>query len=620
MLDGMPGSELDKTELSFPTYADLTQTKAWGFKAPRIHAELDEAERAADLSQGSRYTEGAVLGVGGMGKVTLARDARVGRDVAVKVLHPERELEPDERARFLREAQVQGQLEHPSIVPVYDIDRRADGTTFFTMRRVLGVTLHALLEEMRKGVKPRYTHRELLTAFATVCLTIDYAHSRGVVHRDLKPANIMLGDFGEVYVLDWGLARLIDESGETVDKPQERLSMPGELMGTPMYMAPEQMADPDVTAAADVFSLGMILFEILTLQRARDPNALFAPVDARPSTRAPYRNVAPELETICVTATAFDPAARYPSARALQEAIARYLEGDRELEQRKQLAASHTKAARAALDRAATTVDDPEPERTKAIQQLVRALALEPQNDKHVALLAEILASPPRKVPPEVEDQLHKQTQRIVRTGLVHSAYSMASWFLFFPLVLWIGIRDIGATLLIAVPAALSLVGSIVALRLRDIGRLIQFACVTFMMIASMAVSRIYGPLVLMPTLIATYVIVLQAHPARSMRRFGIVIATLAIALPVLLELGGILPSSYLFDNDRWVILPQMLALPKTGTLVLLTLANIGMVNVPGLFIAKLRSDLSAAQQHQLVQAWHFRRLGADLVGARTTG
>ena len=615
----MSGPDVDKTELSFPTYAELTQTRAWAASAPRIRAELGEVEEAADLSHGSRYTERAVLGVGGMGKVTLARDARVGRDVAVKVLHPERELEPEERARFLREAQVQGQLEHPSIVPVYDIDRRPDGTTFFTMRRVLGATLHAMLEGMRKGFKSPYTQRELLTAFGTVCLTIDYAHSRGVVHRDLKPANIMLGDFGEVYVLDWGLARLVDDKGATVDKPQERLSLPGELMGTPMYMAPEQMADPDVTAAADVYSLGMILFEILTLERARDPNALFAPVEARPSVRAPQRNVAPELETICVRATESDPEARYPSARALQEAIARYLEGDRELEQRKQLAESHSKMAREALDRAANE-SDPEQERTRAIQNLVRALALEPQNDRHVAMLGEILASPPRKLPPEVEEQVQAQTQRVVRNGLVHSAYSMASWFLFFPIVLWIGIRDVGTTMMIAIPAALSLAGSVVALRVRELAGVMQFAVVALMMIASIGVSRIYGPLILMPTLIATYVVVLQAHPSQAMRRYGLAIATLAIAAPVLLELAGALPTSYLFEGDRWVVLPQMLELPKTGTLVFLTLANIGMVNVPGLFIAKLRNDLSEAQQYQLVQAWHFRRLGADLVGARTTG
>lgn len=189
-----------------------------------------------------------------MGKVLLAHDARIGRDVAVKVLHPDRELAPEERERFLREAQVQGQLEHPSIVPVYDIDRRADGTTFFTMRRVVGRTLGAILDDLRTGTS-KYTQRELLQAFVTICLTIDYAHTRGVVHRDLKPANLMLGDFGEVYVLDWGLARILDGSETAGVASASRLSMPGSMMGTPLYMAPEQMADPDVGPGADIFSL-----------------------------------------------------------------------------------------------------------------------------------------------------------------------------------------------------------------------------------------------------------------------------------------------------------------------------------------------------------------------------
>jgi serine/threonine protein kinase len=124
-------------------------------------------------------------GRGRDGKIVLAHDARIGRDVAVKQLRPDRDLSPEERTRFLREVQVQGQLEHPSIVPVYDIDHRPDGKTFFTMRRVLGRTLHDIIEDLRLGVPEavaRYTQRELLQAFGTVCLAVDYAHSRGVIH------------------------------------------------------------------------------------------------------------------------------------------------------------------------------------------------------------------------------------------------------------------------------------------------------------------------------------------------------------------------------------------------------------------------------------------------------
>jgi eukaryotic-like serine/threonine-protein kinase len=616
------GHELDSTLQSFPSYAELTQTQAWGKQARPIRADTDDAEKAVEVSQGSRYTEGAILGVGGMGKVLLAQDARVGREVALKVLHAERELEPHERSRFLREAQVQGQLEHPSIVPVYDIDRRPDGTTFFTMRRVLGRTLHAILDDLRKGVpaaKTRYTQRELLTAFGTVCLTIDYAHSRGVVHRDLKPANIMLGDFGEVYVLDWGLARLIDEQGDSADDPQARLSMPGTFLGTPMYMAPEQMVDPDVGPAADVFALGAILFEILTFERARDPNALFAPIEARTSVRAPYRNVAPELETICVGAMGMEPKSRWSSPRVMQEAINRYLEGDRAIEQRRELAAKHLQSARNALARSEQMVD-PELERTKAIQDLVRALALEPQANEHVAMLAEILATPPRKLPAEVHEQLRAETQRMIKSGARHSVAAMLTWFLFFPLIAWIGIVNGWAIAAIAIPAALSGIVSFIAMRQRVIGRPIQYATIGFLMLAAAGLSRMYGPFVLMPTMIATYAIVLQAHPASTFRRVSAVFAVLAIVAPVILEVTGIVPTSNLFEDGRWVIVPQIMELPRTGTILFLTLANISMVIVPCMFIARLRGELSAAQQHQLVQAWHFRRLGSDLVGTPAAG
>jgi serine/threonine-protein kinase len=277
---------VDGSLSTFPTYGELTQTKGWsGGGPPPVGTSI---EGDLEKTTGSRYEERTLLGAGGMGKVVLVRDARIGRDVALKLLHPKHELDEAERARFLREAQVQGQLEHPSIVPVYDIDRRPDGTTFFTMRRIIGKTLHAILDELRKGdpaAKERYTLHFLLQAFATVCLTVDYAHSRNVVHRDLKPANIMLGDFGEVYVLDWGLARILDPEAAVAETP--RLTTPGSMLGTPLYMAPEQMIRPDVDASADVFSLGLILFEILTLQRARDPRTLYQAVEARPSVRRP---------------------------------------------------------------------------------------------------------------------------------------------------------------------------------------------------------------------------------------------------------------------------------------------------------------------------------------------
>jgi eukaryotic-like serine/threonine-protein kinase len=595
---------------TFPTYGELTQTKGWsGGGPPPVGTSLE-----ADLgTTNTRYTEGNVLGAGGMGKVVLARDARIGRDVALKILHPQHELDPAERARFLREAQVQGQLEHPSIVPVYDIDRRDDGTTFFTMRRVLGRTLAAIIDDLKKGnaeAIQKYTQRVLLQAFATVCLTIDYAHKRNVIHRDLKPANIMLGEYGEVYVLDWGLARMIDPDAPVGDVP--RLSVPGAMMGTPLYMPPEQMADPDVDKTADVFSLGMILFEILTLQRCRDPRALYAPVEARPSVRVPHMNIAPELEAICVQATQSLVVDRFQSAREIEEAIARYLEGDRDREQRRSIAARHAERAREAL---ATTGDEAEQE---ALRHLMRAIALEPTNREHVAQLAEIIGTPPRTKPPEIVKEIEDASQDLIRAGGRYGLIAMSSWFLFFPFVLWLGIRRVDYMIAIAIPIALTVIAGFWVSRRKRNGYVSQCAAMSMLVIGGMTLSRLFGPLILVPTLFATWAIVSQAYPYAFLRRFALITSSLVVAVPLVLELAGVLPPSYSFQNGRFEILPQMTDLPHTPVMVFLGVASIATALLPALFVERMRVDLSRSQERELMQNWKLRRMRDDLLRANT--
>jgi eukaryotic-like serine/threonine-protein kinase len=593
----MPREPDDNT--TFPTYAELSQTSAWATAAEPVKLGSGVDTSTFD----TRYAEQAVLGIGGMGKVVLANDTRIGREVAVKQMLAGAELGAEARLRFLREARVQGQLEHPSIVPVYDIDQREDGAIFFTMRRVLGHTLDAILADLRRG-HSRYSQRELLGAFATVCLTIDYAHSRGVVHRDLKPANLMLGDFGEVYVLDWGLARLLDEP--TVDdEPASRLSRPGMMMGTPLYMAPEQMADSQVGPAADVYSLGLILFEILTLQIARDPNAVHMPVDMRPSVRAPESNVAPELETICVQATAREPMQRLPSARAIQEAIAHYLDGDRALEQRRTLAAECVRAVQDAL----AAGDD-----GTAMHELVRALALDPTNTANVALLATIMATPPRTPPPEVEREVAASEQRVIRAGARDSFIATLAWFLIAPLLFAIGVVNVRLVIYTLVPVAAAVVLSVIALRRTFIGHAIQYGVIAATLVAMMVASRVFGPLVLGPTLIATYTLTIQIHPSRTMRRVVVVLAIVAMALPMVLELAGVLPSSYEFVDGRFEIVPQMLAFPKAGSIALLIGGSAVSMLLPAMFLGRVCAALSEAESRLLVQAWHLRRLGDEAI------
>ncbi len=191
--------------------ADVRQSLAGPTPPPRGHVLLATTDHVPD--QGERYTLSRLHATGGIGRVWLARDASLGRDVALKELRPERAGQPALWARFLREAQVTGQLEHPGIVPVYEVGRRPDDQApFYTMRFVRGRTLaeaaRAYHERRARGAAGPLELRELLTAFVGVCQAVAYAHSRGVLHRDLKPQNVVLGDYGEVIVLDWGLARV----------------------------------------------------------------------------------------------------------------------------------------------------------------------------------------------------------------------------------------------------------------------------------------------------------------------------------------------------------------------------------------------------------------------------
>src|SRR5262249_3860960 len=185
---------------------DRTEPFSWNDTIPSNDEVDPDVPELAQEGFDARYDVADRIGEGGMGVVHLCSDRRIGREIALKLAR-----EGGLAARFLREARVQGRLEHPAVVPVYDLGRAPDGKLYFTMKPVRRRNVGDILERQRRGdaeAREQYTRRKLLTAFVNVCLAVDFAHSRGVLHRDLKPANVMLGDFGEVYVLDWGLARI----------------------------------------------------------------------------------------------------------------------------------------------------------------------------------------------------------------------------------------------------------------------------------------------------------------------------------------------------------------------------------------------------------------------------
>ncbi len=293
----------------------------------------------------ARYTLTRLHAQGGLGQVWLATDADLGREVALKELKPERRDDPALAGRFLEEARITGQLEHPGIVPVYELVRSAsESGPFYTMRFVRGRTLgEAIRDYHRKrqlGKAGPLDLRELLSAFVSVCNAVAYAHSRGVLHRDLKPVNVALGDYGEVMVLDWGLAKVLGKADEPSDlrpvslegEPSRDATVEGQVVGTPAYMAPEQAEGrlDRLDARTDVYGLGAVLYELLTgavpFTGTNTPEVLQRVMHDPP---VPPRQrsvpVAPALEAICLKALAKRSEERYPSARDLAKDVERWL-------------------------------------------------------------------------------------------------------------------------------------------------------------------------------------------------------------------------------------------------------------------------------------------------------
>jgi serine/threonine-protein kinase len=323
---------------------DLRQSLA-GLTTPPAPGPVQLSTTAYVPEVRQRYTLTRLHATGGIGRVWLAHDASLGRDVALKELRPERAGNPAVGTRFLREAQITGQLEHPGVVPIYEVGQRPeDQAPFYTMRFVRGRTLAeavaAYHQRRARGEAGPLELRELLTAFVGVCNAVAFAHSRGVLHRDLKPQNVVLGDYGEVIVLDWGLARLLHQApgeGDAVPvqvsaESEAGATVQGQVLGTPAYMAPEQAEGrlDQLGPATDVYGLGAVLYEILA-GRAPFRGKETAPVLRQVIYEPPARprsmvGAAPAaLEAVCLKALAKKPAERYATAKEVAAEVQRWL-------------------------------------------------------------------------------------------------------------------------------------------------------------------------------------------------------------------------------------------------------------------------------------------------------
>jgi eukaryotic-like serine/threonine-protein kinase len=298
-------------------------------------------------SDGNRFHVLRPHAHGGLGEVYVARDDELNREVALKEIKRTLDCSPDMQARFIREAEITGRLEHPGVVPVYGMGKYADGRPYYAMRFVKGESLKEAIEGFHKAADHSITERmlglrNLLNRLIDVCNTIEYAHSRGVLHRDLKPSNIMLGKYGETLVVDWGLAKALGERDTEAEETELTLipssgsgsseTVAGSAIGTPAYMSPEQAEGriEKISAASDVYSLGATLYALLTGKEPfaeQNLAAVLAKVRKGEfvSPRECASSVPPPLNAVCLKAMSLRPADRYESCAALASDIEHWL-------------------------------------------------------------------------------------------------------------------------------------------------------------------------------------------------------------------------------------------------------------------------------------------------------
>ncbi len=333
------GSEIGEDETTVTVSTDAVDA--------RLRVALEASSPVK--SPTPRYVIREELGSGGAGHVLSALDVETRRLVAIKMPrlagsyttsdHPSAQQGDLAVAHFWGEASITAQLEHPAIVPIYDVGRGIDGTPYYTMRLVSSRSLHDVLTN--EALKREWPLSRLVFVLIQVARALAYAHARGVLHRDVKPANVLVGTYGEVYLADWGIARIATESSvllsSDVDTPEHRIDPSMRLVGTPGFMAPEMISLPSeaVDHRSDLFALGVVLYEVLTgrqpFRRADTPATLVATYSEEPVRPSAIAKDCPLLlEDLCMKLLAKDPNARPGSAEEVAQRLEEFVEGNRD--------------------------------------------------------------------------------------------------------------------------------------------------------------------------------------------------------------------------------------------------------------------------------------------------
>lgn len=595
--------------------------------APTISADRLAAERIPPrpaVFRGRRYDDEGLLGRGGMGEVRLLRDEWIGRAVAVKRLPPELAASAEGRSRFLREAGVQAQLEHPSVVPVYDIGVDDQEQYYFTMKRIGGRTLDDLLKPQKDQRPSRiaYSRNKLLSIFAQVCRAIEYAHSRGVIHRDLKPANIMIGDFGEVYVLDWGLAKVNESSSVTIEDSARTYTVAGQVFGTPGYMAPEQVAGAEqTTERSDVYSLGAILFQIITgkaMHSGKTAQELLRSTQRgdnnSPAKRAPKLDIPPELDALCLRATEVDDDKRLASVRELADAIEHFLDGDRDVTARRQLAARYATRADKSASLSLQGVT-PEKNRAEALRLAGRALALDPHSPAALQTTARLMLAPPQETPSEITREMtdareQGEWRRLRVSAVIHVVLLCV---LLLPMTLYV--RSLGGIILTT-----GLIGSTALFMAWTSWRQYRGSRLLWAQMLSSAgvaagigaLSCLGGANVIVPGFIVALAVQSFINTGTARRWLVTAMALLGFLVPAIGEWVGWLPASYVVEDGVVKILPNAIHfhdLPiRLGSIAATVAAVIGAV----IIIKAVIDSADELRQREALQRWHLKKLVGD--------